>query len=134
MTKVGPNAVNFAIAEMIGQLLTLTTHPNGDMLKARTQNMSKNNQNAKTRTKVSRSKSAISIFCILLLLPFLSAFQLASRFRLRGGKTAVFQCCVVSTPQPSLEKPLLKSASPLVSSFEHVYQQSLCYLNPFSFE
>ena len=28
VTKVGPNAVNFAIAEMIGQLLTLTTHPN----------------------------------------------------------------------------------------------------------
>ena len=26
MAKVGPNAVNFAIAEMIGQLLTLTTH------------------------------------------------------------------------------------------------------------
>ena len=30
MAKVGPNAVNFAIAEMIGQLLTLTTHPNGN--------------------------------------------------------------------------------------------------------
>ena len=29
MSKVGPNAVNFAIAEMIGQLLTLTTQPNG---------------------------------------------------------------------------------------------------------
>ena len=27
MAKVGPNAVNFAIAEMIGQLLTLTTDP-----------------------------------------------------------------------------------------------------------
>ena len=30
MAKVGPNAVNLAIAEMIGQLLTFTTHPNGD--------------------------------------------------------------------------------------------------------
>ena len=29
MAKVGPNAVNLAIAEMIGQLLTFTTHPNG---------------------------------------------------------------------------------------------------------
>ena len=28
MAEVGPNAVKFAIAEMIGQLLTLTTHPN----------------------------------------------------------------------------------------------------------
>ena len=28
MAKVGPNAVNLAIAEMIGQLLTFTTHPN----------------------------------------------------------------------------------------------------------
>ena len=28
MAKVGPNAINFAIAEMTGQLLTLTTHPN----------------------------------------------------------------------------------------------------------
>ena len=28
MAKVGPNAVNLAIAEMIGHLLTLTTHPN----------------------------------------------------------------------------------------------------------
>ena len=27
MAKVGPNAVNLAIAEMIGQLLTFTTHP-----------------------------------------------------------------------------------------------------------
>ena len=27
MAKVGPNAVNFSIAEMIGQFLTLTTHP-----------------------------------------------------------------------------------------------------------
>ena len=27
MAKVGPNAGNFAIAEMIGQLLKLTTHP-----------------------------------------------------------------------------------------------------------
>ena len=30
MAKVGPNAVNLAIAEMIGQLLTFTTHPNED--------------------------------------------------------------------------------------------------------
>ena len=30
MAKVGPNAVNFGIAEMIGQLLTLTNHPNGN--------------------------------------------------------------------------------------------------------
>ena len=29
MAKVGPNAVNLAIAEMIGQLLTFTTHPSG---------------------------------------------------------------------------------------------------------
>ena len=29
MAKVGPNAVNLAIAEMIGQLLTFTTHPTG---------------------------------------------------------------------------------------------------------
>ena len=28
MAKVGPNAINFAIPEMTGQLLTLTTHPN----------------------------------------------------------------------------------------------------------
>ena len=28
MAKVVPNAVNFGIAEKIGQLLTLTTHPN----------------------------------------------------------------------------------------------------------
>ena len=28
MAKLGPNAVNLAIAEMIGQLLTFTTHPN----------------------------------------------------------------------------------------------------------
>ena len=27
MAKVGTNAVNFAIAEMIGQLLTFTSHP-----------------------------------------------------------------------------------------------------------
>ena len=27
MAKVGPNAVNLAIAEMIGQLLTFTTNP-----------------------------------------------------------------------------------------------------------
>ena len=31
MAKVGPNAVNLAIAEMIGQLLTFTTHPNGHL-------------------------------------------------------------------------------------------------------
>ena len=32
MAKVGPNTVNFAIAEMIGQLLTVTTYPNDDMI------------------------------------------------------------------------------------------------------
>ena len=36
MAKVGPNAVNFAIAEMIGQLLTLTTHPNDHFIVAET--------------------------------------------------------------------------------------------------
>ena len=33
MAKVGPNAVNLAIAEMIGQLLTFTTHPTGHFMK-----------------------------------------------------------------------------------------------------
>ena len=33
MAKVGPNAVNLAIAEMIGQLLTFTTHPNVDVIR-----------------------------------------------------------------------------------------------------
>ena len=32
MAKVGPNAVNLAIAEMIGQLLTFTTHPTMDAI------------------------------------------------------------------------------------------------------
>ena len=32
MAKVGPNTVNFAIAKMIGQLLTVTTYPNDDMI------------------------------------------------------------------------------------------------------
>ena len=32
MAKVGPNAVKLAIAEMIGQLLTFTTHPIGHKL------------------------------------------------------------------------------------------------------
>ena len=34
MAKVGPNAVNLAIAEMIGQLLTFTTHPIDQKLKS----------------------------------------------------------------------------------------------------
>ena len=36
MAKVGPNAVNLAIAEMIGQLLTFTTHPSVQTLEQST--------------------------------------------------------------------------------------------------